>query len=236
MMKSYQAKLLIYLAAIFVLSSCDTGEYKPSAQADARIIVKVVPGDTLFGLGLYAYTDSEFKSVSAYYSGNSESFYTLEPYNNAANDYYYETPIEEMGEEPPVAGAYYFDIEITTGEYDKFSDILYTDYSLPPNITRCEYISNQIVVQWDEITDYGVIKFYIFNQQNELLYASSSIDKDDYIYTLSYNNLTWEIDEAPASGEQLIVKVVFYTFELGNSAALNTQSASSIEKSITWGG
>ncbi|NQU87223.1 MAG: hypothetical protein HQ541_15825 [Mariniphaga sp.] len=229
---------ILVVAALFLNTSCKVGEFNPGAQGDARIITLVTPNDTLFGLGLYAYTTGQFYSVSAYYTGATSGVYNLEPFNNSTYDYYYETPIEEMTGELPDAGEYIFDVEFKEGEFKTVSDYLTDEFVLPPFITLCEFNTDidRIAISWANIVDEGLLKFNVYNQQRELLYASSSIDKSAIIFTFGYNSNTWEIEESPEVGEELILEIVFYTFELINGGALNTQAVGIIEKTITWGG
>ena len=230
-------KRLVVFSALIVYS-CGVTEFRPSSQGDARINVYVTPDDTLFGLGLYAYTNGEFFSVSAYFAGDAESYYELESYNNSTYDYFYETPRNQMKSNPPASGEYFFDVEFKKGEFETISDILTTEYSFPPFITLCEYNTDidQIVVRWAEKREDGLMKFNVYNSAHELLYSSSTVSKDASIHSMGYNKSTWLSDAAPMNGDQIIVEIIFYRFELINGGALNTQSAGVIQKTITWGG
>jgi hypothetical protein len=226
------------VAPVLFLSSCGPGEFTPITQVDARILTFVTPEDTLFGIGLYAYTNGEFNHVTAFYNDEDGAFYTLEPFNNAKNDFSYETPLEEMTQTPPPAGEYVFDVEFQDQEFFSLTDLLTSDYVLPPIITRCEYNTtiDQIVISWAEIMEEGILRFTVYNTDRELLYASSAIDKSQVIYTLAYNSQTWFSKNPPEPGEELIIGITFYLFEVFTYGAMDTQSSGRIEKKITWGG
>ncbi len=227
----------LLVAPVLFIYSCGTGEFTPYAQVDARILTFVTPEDTLFGIGLYAYTNGKFDHVSAFYNDEDGAFYTLEPFNDSENDFSYETPLEEMTQTPPPAGEYVFDVDFEDGKFTTLSDWLHSNYALPPIITRCEFNTtiDQIVIQWAEIIDEGILRFTVYNTERELLYASSSIDKSLAIYALGYNSQTWFSGSSPEPGEQLIIGITFYLFEVFQSDALETQSSGRIEKTVTWG-
>jgi len=236
----YKGRRLCFLVVMtgLLVFSCGIGEFTPSAQVDARIVTFVTPEDTLFGIGLYAYTNGEFESVSAFCNDEDGAFYTLEPFNDSKNDFSYETPLEEMTHTPPPAGEYVFDVDFEDEKFTTLTDLLAPDYVLPPVIIRCEYNTtiDQIVIQWAEIMDEGILRFTVCNTDRELLYASSAIEKSRFIYTLGYNSQTWFSENSPESGEQLIIGITFYLFEVFQSGALETQSSGRIEKTVTWGG
>ncbi|MBN1820855.1 MAG: hypothetical protein JXR31_04930 [Prolixibacteraceae bacterium] len=238
-MKHTPKILFLLVLYLFISYSCSLkSEYIKTASCDARIITLVTADDTLFGLGLYAFTTGQFYSVSAYLSGSDSGYYELQPFYESTNDYFYETPLSEMSETPPESGNYIFDIEFEDSEFGTSDDYLSDDYIMPPFLTTCEYNTDidRIVISWAEIVNNYVLKFEIYNQNRELLFSSSTVDKTTVIYTIGYNEQTWAGEETPANGDSLILRVLMYSFEPLSNSPYDTQSVAILEKNIVWGG
>jgi len=237
-MKHLNTCLKIFLLILFVGAvSCKEIEYKPSGAGDALIITLVTESDTLFGLGLHAYTYDHFSSVIVYHSDDMSRKYTLEPFEGYDNDLSYETPLAEMSQNIPSVGEYIFQATFPGDELLTFSDVLSSKYVLPPVIETCEYNYelDKVIVNWGEITGDEVLSIKLYNLQRGLLFISQAIDKSLMTYMFGNQSEGWFSDVLPVPGEDYIVEISTYIFEQNSSGSLNIQSVGRIEKTITWG-
>jgi hypothetical protein len=216
--------------------SCKDIVYKTSGVGDANIITVVTATDTLFGLGLHAYSSWEFDEVTASLNGDS-IVYQLNPFNEAKTDMSYETPLNKMTHKLPPVGTYTFDATFANGDFLNFTDVLTSEYILPPLITTCEYSStiHAVIVSWGEILNTDILNIKLYNQNRELLYISPTINKSVVIFTFNTANEGWLTKNYPVAGQQLIVQVSTFLLEPINGGSSNIQATGRIEKTITWG-
>jgi hypothetical protein len=216
--------------------SCKKIEYKPSGVGDANIVTVVTGTDTLFGLGLHAYSGWEFDKVTAFLNGDS-IVYQLSPFNATKTDMTYETPLNKMIHKLPTAGTYTFDATFTSGDFLTFTDVLTSEYILPPLITKCEYSSviHAVIVSWGEILNTDILNIKLYNQNRDLLYISPTINKSVIIFTFNSANEGWQTTNYPVQGQQLIVQISTFLLEPINGGSANIQASGRIEKTITWG-
>ena len=120
-------KKIFFIISLIVLFSCKDVEYKPTGVGDALIIVKVTDTDTLFGLGLHAFSYSNFSSVYVYHMDNPDYKYSLKSVEGYMNDLYYESSDAAFSEELPTTGEYVFLAGFPDGESITFSDELFDD-------------------------------------------------------------------------------------------------------------
>jgi len=228
---------LFFLVLFAGAVSCKKIEYKPTGAGDALIITLVSESDTLFGLGLHAYTYDHFSSVVAYYSDDVSRKFALEPFEGYDNDLSYETPVAEMSQNIPPVGEYFFEATFPGDEFLTFTDVLSSKYVLPPVIETCEYSYelDKVIVNWGEITGDEVLSIKLYNLQRGLLFISQAIDKSLMTYMFGSQTEGWVSDVFPVSGEDYIVEISTYIFEQDSSGSLNIQSVGRIEKTITWG-
>jgi hypothetical protein len=229
-------KAVYIFSLVLVLASCKDVVYKPTGAGDANIITVVTDHDTLFGLGLHAYSDFEFSSVTAYRVGDTID-YTLTPFNSAKTDMSYETPLNKMSHTLPAAGTYTFNATFPDDQLMVLTDNLSSAYVLPPKITQCEYSSaiHSVIVSWGEILDTDILNIKLYNQNRDLLYISPTINKSVVMFTFSKENEGWQTKTYPVAGQQLIVQISTFLLEPLNGGATNIQATGRIEKTITWG-
>ena len=227
-------KLIIFLVPI-ILCSCKDIEYKASGVGDALIVVKVTESDTLFGLGLHAYSYDDFSLVYASHESNADVKYNLKPVEGFMNDLSYETSANDFSDELPLPGEYLFHAGFPGGQSADFSDELTDDYILPPKITVCEFNNSRdrIDVSWETGGSADVYSIKLYDTDGELMFISGPQSEETISYSIGLSSDTWLDNKAPETGQEYIVEISSYLYE-PNGGDLNLQSTGRIKKQVTW--
>jgi hypothetical protein len=226
---------LIFLIPLF--TSCFDNEVDLTAYGDAYILVEMNGQDTLKGLGLHAYSYSEFKSVSVTVPGNVSDPYLLSPYLDYHQDFIYTTPLTQYSKTLPVAGDYVFSAIFTDNNSLMFSDKLTSDFIAPPKIKSCSFIkaNEHVVVEWNEVKNAGAYNVKLLDQSGKILFVSPVYSSSTVNYTFGTTTKGWQSTTSyPAENQVVKVEVAAYLLE----ASLEQNELQCISKSgaeIVWG-
>jgi hypothetical protein len=192
--------------------------------------------DTVVGLGLHAFSYSEFKKVEVTVSGNSSLKYNLGPYLNYKQDYIWSTPGGDFGKTLPLAGEYLFNAVFTDDQTLVFYDRLTSDYILPPKIKSCVFNLQQRVaeVEWEKVRLADAYNVKLLDQTGKILFVSPTYNNAITFYTFGPDTQGWQTSTSqPADGQIVIVEVAAYLTEaLTDQNEL--QCISKTRTEITW--
>ncbi len=224
------------LALILLVSSCVDTETDPMGFGDAFILVEIVDQDTLMGLGLHAFSYSEFSSVNVQVTGHEDLVYTLQPYLGFKQDFVWNTPLAQYTKERPVNGDYVFNATFKGGQTHTFFDVLQTTVVYPPVIKKCEYLasSSQIDVEWETVTNADSYNVKLLNENGDILFVSQVFNRVTDKFFFGKTTQGWQTSNYPASGQGVIVEVTAYLLEPGGSRN-ELQSVGKSKHPVIWG-
>jgi len=228
--------MIFLLAGTLLVSSCIDSETDPVGFGDAFILVEIVDQDTLMGLGLHAFSYSEFSSVNVQVTGHEDLVYTLQPYLGFKQDFIWNTPIAQYKKEKPVNGDYVFNATFKGGQTHTFFDILHTTVVFPPVIKKCEYLasSSQIDVEWETVTNADSYNVKLLNENGDILFVSQVFNRVTGNYSFGKTTQGWQTSTYPATGQAVIVEVAAYLLEPGASKN-ELQSIGKSKYPVVWG-
>jgi hypothetical protein len=228
--------ILFLLTIPLLMSSCIDSETDPVGFGDAFILVEIVDQDTLMGLGLHAFSYSEFSSVSVQVTGHEDLVYTLQPYLGFKQDYVWNTPLAQYTSEPPVSGSYVFNATFKGGQTQTFSDMLNTAVVYPPEITSCEYVatSDLVDVEWETVTSADSYNVKLLAENGDILFVSPVFNRVTDNYSFGKTTQGWQTSTYPTNGQAVIVEVAAYLIEPGASNN-ELQSIGKAKSPIVWG-
>ena len=235
-MKTNHWKRLFYLFILSVLSAgCFKNDVELQGYGDAFIMVEIQNQDTLKGLGLHAYSYSEFAMVSVTLKDNATLSYTLEAYQGYKQDFTYTTPVSQFSKSIPATGDYVFQATFADGQVMEFYDKLTSDYIRPPEITSCKYVTstNRVEVTWKSVTKATHYNVKLLNDTAKILFVSPVFDSFTTDYSFSDSSQGWQTSAYPVNGQNLTVEVAAYMIEPGSTEG-ELQSISKSRKSIVW--
>ncbi len=202
-------KFLLLAAFAFILGGCLRDDPELSGFGDAFIRVEVSGSDTLYGIGLHAFSYTNFSSVEV---NIGEIIYILAPYLEYRQDFVFETPKEELTTIRPQEGEYIFNALYPDGRSMVFSDRLYTSFARPVRITECRFNrdTNVAEIAWlaDKRNDAYNIK--VFNAEGDLLFVSLLYNNDSDYYAFGRNTQGWQTSNLPLAGQELLVEISAY--------------------------
>jgi hypothetical protein len=231
------SKISCLVFTSFLLFSCIDNEVDLSAFGDAYILVEVNGQDTVKGLGLHAYSYSEFKSVVVNATGNQSQTFTLTPYLDFKQDYLFTTPLSQFSKTLPAKGEYVFNATFLDGQTLAFYDILTSDFIAPPIIKRCAYFkqSGTVEVEWEKVKLADAYNVKLIDESGKILFVSSAYNNSTTIFSFGSATQGWQSSASvPAEGQVVKVEVAAYLME----ATLSQDELQSISKTrveITWG-
>lgn len=220
-----------------LFSSCLDNEVDLTGYGDAYILVEVNGQDTVKGLGLHAYSYSEFKSVVAIVTGNQSLSYTLTPYLDFKQDFLYTTPLSQYSMTLPATGEYIFNVTFADGQTLALYDRLTSDFIAPPKITRCIYtkLNATVDVEWEKVKLADAYNVKLIDQNGKILFVSPAYNNSTTVYSFGSGTQGWQSAASiPADGQVVNVEVAAYLME----ATLVQDELQCISKSryeITWG-
>jgi hypothetical protein len=219
-----------------ILSSCLSTETDTVGFGDAYVLVEIIDQDTLTGLGLHAFSYSEFSAVTVNLEGNEEKSYVLTPYLGYKQDFIWNTPTEEFSAELPEAGNYVFNATFANGQRQTFINKLLDQVVMPPDIKECQYnTSNSLIeTEWEKVTNAGTYNVKLMNQSGDILFVSEILTNATTRYSFGKNTPGWLISTFPANGQNLVVEVVSYLVEPGTGSS-KLQSLGRARRDVTWG-
>lgn len=230
-----QLKIILILFFAFYLVSCNKEETQPTGIGDALIVTKKIGTNTVYGLSLYAYTFSSFKTVNTVNKAAPEKTYELKSNQNYKTNFYYETPDAEFTPTKPVAATFTFSAVFETGATHEFEDVL-TDKALAvPVIEKSEFNTTKgmLDVSWTEVTDADSYAINILDGST-VVFGSVELANTIKSYSISANGGGWLNGFTPVSGKTYQVKVLAFLYEpIGSS--YNVQATSEAEAPAIWG-
>lgn len=236
MKTKFFGKIGSILFATVVITSCIDPDVDPIGFGDAYVLVEINGRDTLKGLGLHAFSYSEFSSVFVNLSSDESKVYTLQPYMNYHQDFVWNTPRNQFKKELPEAGDYVFNATFKTGQTYTFYDRLYSTIVYPPKITKCQYVTanERVNVEWETVANADTYNVKLLNANGDVLFVSQVLNRITDNFLFNKNSQGWQTSSYPANGQELMVEVSAYLVEVG---ARNTE-LQSIGKSrypLVWG-
>lgn len=232
-MKRFNLVLLVIVVAI--MTSCLKTDDQASGTGDVIVVTKKIGSNTVYGISMYAYTFSEFKSVTVTSSSDASKTYTLAANQGYKSNFYYETPDAEYSTQPPLASTYNFSAVFNNGSSASFQDVL-SDKVLPvPTIEKMEYdgVKNSLKVTWTKITSAGSYAINILDGQ-KVIFSSAELSPSLTSYTVSATGNGWASSSPPVSGKNYTVKLFAFLYESGANA-YNVQATAFAVVPMTWG-
>jgi hypothetical protein len=227
--------LVGFLSMIF-LNSCIDSDIDPVGYGDAFILVEISGQDTLMGLGLHAFSYSEFTTVNVQHETDISKSYTLQAYLGYAQDFVWSTPRNEYSRALPVAGDYIFSATFRGGHTQVFYDKLYATVVYPPKLTKCLYNSDnqKVEVEWDRVSNADSYNVKLLNTDGDILFVSPVFNRITDIYIFDKSTQGWQTSSFPTVGQNVTVEVASYLLEVGANGN-ELQSVGKSRQVITWG-
>jgi hypothetical protein len=226
-------KIISILLLSLIFFSCNKGEDEATGIGDALIVTKRLGSSDVYGLSLYAYTYSSFKSVVALSTAEVGKTYTFKSNQGFKTNYVYDTPDAQYTTTKPVASTFNFTAIFENGVTDEFQDILSDKALATPIIDTCQYNStkNLIRLTWKPVTDAESYAINIIDGTT-LLFGSTELPKTITGVSISKNVAGWV--SAPVAGKTYKVKVYAYLYEAEKSS-YHLQCVSISETEVVWG-
>lgn len=233
-MKSLIFFVFIFFA--FFTMSCNKSQNEGSGTGDVLIVAKKSGTNTVYGLSIYAYTFSSFKSVQVDNGDNSTKRYELKSNQGYNTNFYYEAPEIEFTTSKPFASTYLFSATFENGASDIFDDILTDKVLAIPTIDKTEYISasKELGVSWTPVAGADSYNINILDGST-LVYSSPELLNSLKYFAVNPTAIGWLTGFAPVDGKTYTVRLKAFLYEpSGNS--YNMQAVSMTEKTIVkWG-
>lgn len=230
-----QFKLIAIVILTLLITSCNKNEDQATGVGDVLIVAKKSGANTVYGISLYAYTFSNFTSVSAVNSIESGTTYTLKSNQGFKTNFYCETPDAAFTTTKPAASTFNFSAVFENGATQVFQDVL-SDKVLPlPVFEKCEYntLKRQLDVSWTAVTDADSYAINILDGTT-LVFGSTELANTVKLYSVSANGGGWAADFIPVSGKTYNVRLLAFLYEPQGSA-YNVQATSVSETTMIWG-
>ncbi len=232
-MKHFRIFILLLIAAI--AGSCNKSDTQGTGVGDAVIVAKKIGSNTEYGIALYAYTFSSFKSVTAVSALNPGKTYTLKANQGYTTNFYYQIPDADFTTTVPEATTFTFSATFTNGVSNSFQDIL-TNKALPlPVFEKCQYNSttSSIDITWTLLTDADSYAINIWDGTT-LVFGSTELIKTKNYYTIAGSGNDWANGFTPQNGKTYTVRLLAFLYEPGGDS-YNMQATSMSETPVVWG-
>jgi len=226
-------KIIFITILSLLIFSCNKEDEEASGIGDAFIVTKRVGTNDVYGLSIYAYTYSSFKTVVALSTAEEGKTYNLKSIQGFKTNFSYETPNAEYTTTKPAASTFNFTANFENGVIDEFQDILSSKVLAAPIIDTCQYNStkNLIRLTWKPVTD---VESYAINiiDGSSLLFGSTELPPTITGVSISTNVAGWV--SAPVAGKTYKVRLFAYLYEAEKNT-YNLQAVSIAETEVVWG-
>lgn len=232
-MKRLNFFILLLVAAI--LSSCLKTDDQASGTGDVIVVSKKIGNNTVYGISLYAYTFSAFKSVTVASSSDASKTYTLSANQGYKTSFYYETPDAEFSSQTPSAATYTFSAVFENGSTATFQDVLSDKVLTVPTIENLEYdsVKNTLKVSWTKIANADSYAISILDGQT-VVFGSTELASSLTSYTISATGGGWAVSSPPVKGKTYTIKLFAFLYESGANS-YNVQATALTEAPAIWG-
>jgi hypothetical protein len=236
MKTKFTFKITFPLLLSLLVASCIDNGFDLTGQGDAFILVEINGQDTVMGLGLHAFSYSDFKSVTVTVTGNPSLSYTLTPYLNYKQDYFRNTPLSEYSKTKPATGEYVFNALFADGKTLVLNDVLTSDIIPPPKIKTCSYRkqNSRVEVEWEKVQLADVYNVKLLDHDGNILFVSLIYNNGTTGYYFGADTQGWQSSTSvPATGQIVVVQVTAYLME-PNQGPNDLQCIASSRAVITW--
>ena len=232
-MNSFKIISIVFLSLL--IASCNKDDNQSSGIGDVLIITKKSGTNDVYGLSLYAYTFSSFKSVAATSSAEPGKTYTLKANQGYKTNFLYETPDSDYTAVKPVAATFNFSAVFENGVTQEFQNVLSDKVLSPAIIDTCQWNSSKhsLKLIWEPVTNAESYAINIMDG-NTLAYSSPELPTTMNAVWLNSQLSGWTSGNAPVSGKTYKVIVFSYLLETVKSA-YNIQCVSIGESDAVWG-
>jgi len=232
-MKALKIIPLILLSLLII--SCKKENIQSSGIGDVLIISKKSGNDYVFGLSLYAYTFSSFKSITATNTAEPGKTYTLNSNQGYKTSFLYETPDTAYRTTKPLSGTFNFSAIFENGVTQEFQNVLSDKVLSPAIIDTCKYNSTKHLLRltWKPVTDAESYAINIMNGST-LAYSSPLLPTSQNAVWISSSLNGWTSGNSPVSGKTYKVVVFSYLYEPVKTS-YNIQCVSVAESETVWG-
>jgi len=219
MRKSLFLKMWVLLTASVFLVSCIDDDVDHIGFGDAFVVVKKSGDSVVKGLGLHAFSYSDFASVSVATPVSGADTIRMETYENYKQEFFWETPAEQFGTTQPQAGDYVFSAVFKDGKKLVFSNKLTSGSILPPVIKRIEYVisGDKVDAEWEKVVDADAYNVRLVDEEGKALFISSELNSFSTNYSFGKNNNGWLTSTYPTNGQHLTVIVSAFLLESDSS-------------------
>lgn len=227
-------RLFTALFLIFSVVACNKANEQASGVGDALIVVKKINNQVAYGISLYAYTYSSFKTVTVTNTGDPSKVYTLAANQGYKTNFYYETPDNEFSTTKPAAGTYLFSATFENGVAQNFSDELTADVIDLPTLTKCEYstTNHRLEINWNLIQNANGYAVNIFDGETVVL-SSTGLRDNIKAYAVSLGS-GWATGYTPEANKTYKVRVLGFRYE-PNGDTYNVQAVAVTDTTVVWG-
>ena len=228
-------KIFSLILVIAVLASCKKADQQATGIGDAVIVAKKSGSETVYGLSLYAYTFSNFKSVQAVSSAVPGKTFNLNAYQSNKSNFYYETPDASFTATPPAPATYNFSANFENGVSGTFQDELTDKVLALPVIDTCLYYSSRHALRltWEKVTDAFSYSINILDGE-KIVFGSVELSNTVQSFAISASGGGWFSGFTPVSGKTYTVRMNAFLFEAQNDA-YNVQAISVKDTTAVWG-
>jgi hypothetical protein len=220
-----------------LIFSCNKQDEQAAGVGDAIMVVKKSGTTDVYGISLYAYTYSSFKSVTAKLVNGviADHLYTLKVNQGYKTNFYYETPDAEYTTTKPVESTLNFSAVFENGTTDEFQDELSNKVLATAVIDTCQYNSTKHVLRliWKPVIGAESYAINIMNDST-LIFGSPQLSTTVNAVYISANSIGWATGFTPTAGNTYKVKVFAYLYEATKSP-YDIQCVSIAEADAVWG-
>jgi len=232
------------LLSLLLLGSCSKDE-EATGIGDAIIISKQSEAKTVYGLALYAYTFSSFKTVDATCSTAPATIYTLKSNQGYTTNFSYETPETEYTSTRPKSATVNFSAVFENGVTQAFQDELTENILAPLTIGSCTFntTDNQLEVSWTPNSSASSYSVSLLDGST-VVFRGSELENSINSFKIGKTTSEWITQRAtdgteskytPTVGKTYTLRVSAFLYESSANNAYNLQSISFADKSFKWG-
>ncbi len=229
------SKTIPVVLLVLILFSCKKQDQKATGVGDALIVCTKSGTTDVYGLNLYAYTYSAFKSVDVVSSADPGKKYTLKANQGINASFMLETPDSLYTATQPPAATFNFSAVFNDGSTNQFQDELTSKVIAPAIIDTCKFNpkTHMLRITWRPVTDADSYGVNILDGST-IVFGSQEFSNTISTYWISPNGGGWAAGFTPEIGKTYTVKLFAYLYE-AQKTAYNLQCISISEASAVFG-